>query len=56
MLLRLHRDLIEQMAWDKMLSFAGEVRAVEKGSEREAGRNGPPPPVRGTPSVSMFLK
>ena len=49
MLLRLHRDIPEQMAWDKMLSFAGEVRAVEKGSERrEAGRNEPPPP-RGAP-------
>ena len=49
LLLRLHRDIPEQMAWDKMLSFVGEVRAVEKGSERrEAGRNEPPPP-RGAP-------
>ena len=49
LLLRLHRDVPEKMAWDKTLSFAGEVRAVEEGSERrEAVRHGPPPP-RGAP-------
>lgn len=50
MLLWLHREFLEQMAWGRILRFAREARTVEK--EERYG----PPLRRGVPSASIFLK